>query len=250
MILSFRTDRLGQTVQTQIRLLLFREFTVTVADLVGFGYSLEPPFYLFSLGIKGKDRNIMFCFVFITKYCQPLFANLNSPLSVCNFSVWNVEFSYRCDEKCKLLLTKSKYSCISVNCGVGYHWQDSGCELCPLGTYADQERQLSCTSCPPGETTSVRGAYSSTFCFSTYSSSQYNRLLSSNYIPHKVLNCIDHQNYSQWLTLHYSFRGVIEFKSINAWIWSITPLQFVKTLDYCWHFHIHCQSWFLVEYYI
>ena len=47
-----------------------------------------------------------------------------------------------------------------VGCGIGYFEdQDScECEICPIGTYNDQDDVETCTSCPTGWTTLQSGS--------------------------------------------------------------------------------------------
>ena len=55
-------------------------------------------------------------------------------------------------------------------CSVGSYYEilSKTCEQCPLGYYQNDGGQLSCKSCPNGQTTTQKGATSSDQCKGTY----------------------------------------------------------------------------------
>ncbi|XP_061181064.1 uncharacterized protein LOC133189681 [Saccostrea echinata] len=64
-----------------------------------------------------------------------------------------------------------------VNCAIGsFHNQSVSpgtCDLCPLGSYNDQERQTQCIPCPEGQTTQDPGATQPSQCYTICPAGQY-----------------------------------------------------------------------------
>ena len=54
---------------------------------------------------------------------------------------------------------------LSVPCPSGYYKNDSGCELCPKGTYSNESSQASCVDCPTGDYTYSEGSVSVDQCY-------------------------------------------------------------------------------------
>ncbi|XP_052797953.1 sushi, von Willebrand factor type A, EGF and pentraxin domain-containing protein 1-like isoform X2 [Mya arenaria] len=88
-----------------------------------------------------------------------------------NFTVHVLEDSYELDQNqteasgeadCEPGFTRVGYFC--VPCGSGTYFNVDYCELCPVGTYQEKERQTSCSLCPDGKSTLGEGSASIEEC--------------------------------------------------------------------------------------
>lgn len=57
-----------------------------------------------------------------------------------------------------------------VNCGEGYfhNTETDLCEPCSVGTFNENEKQTSCESCDPGQTTLTTGSTGMQACYSEF----------------------------------------------------------------------------------
>ncbi|KAK3091382.1 hypothetical protein FSP39_019454 [Pinctada imbricata] len=113
----------------------------------------------------------------------------DQPLSSLKTSVKNGDFdvtNFQADTGS--LVVTADFSCSSgqmlvtdlgaekcVSCAVGTHYNNitNTCDMCPMGYYAAQERQVQCQACPNGQTTQDLGSSSQDQCYSVCEKGEY-----------------------------------------------------------------------------